>query len=107
MARVLGVCALFSHGIAAEFNAIGGLYKSIQDGVCERGIRHGLVPVFDGYLACGNGRAFLDSIIQNLEEVFFLRLSQRTEPPIVQHEDIRFFEFVQDSQISAISPGNA
>lgn len=79
MARVLGVCALLSHGLAAEFNTIVGLYESIQDGVCERGIRHGLVPVFDGYMACGNALLGADDVLMAVRNHAW-RQTLRTSP---------------------------
>ena len=39
---------LLSHGISFEFNAIGRLDESIQEGIGNRWIGHILMPVFDG-----------------------------------------------------------
>ena len=69
-----------SHGVAIEFDSVGGLHKPVQYGIGYRGIRHGLVPVCDGQLACGDRGAFLDPVIQQLEEILLLRLRQVVEP---------------------------
>ena len=72
--RFFGLCRLFSHGIAYEFNPIGGLNEMIQNPIGDRWIVHGLTPVFNGHLTGRNGRAFLDSDIETLREIFLLSL---------------------------------
>ena len=46
---------LFSHGLAAEFNAVSGLYESIQDSICDGGIRHVRVHACYEASSCGFG----------------------------------------------------
>ena len=90
---------LFSHGIALEFNPIGGLNETIQDRIGDRWIVHGLSPVFNGQLTGRNGRASLDSVVENLKDIFLLSLCQRDESPIIKHQNILFFQGRQDFQI--------
>ena len=95
----------FSHRFAFEFDAVGGLYEPVEDGVRERGVRHGLVPVFDRHLTGSDRGAFLDPVIENLKEAFLLRARHTLQAPIIEHEHIQPGQRVQDLQIAAARAG--
>ena len=81
------------------------MHESIQDGVCQRGVGHGFVPVLDRHLRGGNGGALLDAIIQNLKEAFLLHTGHALQAPIIQYEHIQPGQRVQDLQIAAARAG--
>lgn len=47
---------LFSHALAAEFDAIGIVYEPVEDGIGNGWIADHVVPVIDGHLAVDEDR---------------------------------------------------
>jgi hypothetical protein len=66
--------ALFTHRVAAHFEAMGVVNQPVEDAVSGRGIADLLVPSHDRQLGGEDGRASLIAVLADLPEVApFLR----------------------------------
>ena len=80
--------------------------ESVQDGVSERRACEVVMPVLDGKLARDERRAAAIPIFQYFQQVAPLRIGERSKPPVIQDEQIRFCEFCKQPGVGAVRAGH-
>ena len=79
--------------------------EAVEDGVAEGGIADDIVPVFDRDLA-GEQRATAGiAVVEDLEEVVSSLARERSEPPVVENEEPRPGEPLDELGIRTVPPG--
>jgi hypothetical protein len=80
--------ALFSHAFAVQLDAVGVIYKPIEDGVGERRICDDFVLSIQGYPACNYGRSRFIAIFHNLQEVAVLIVFELFWAPVIKDQQV-------------------
>ncbi len=80
--------------------------QAIQNGVRQGGIANAVMPVLDGQLTGDQGGTGLITVIQDLQEVMSVPISQGFQPPVVQHEHIDLGQALEELGIAAVRMGN-
>ena len=92
----------FPHAVAVEFDAIGVVDETVEDGVGDGGIADDLVPALDRHLAGENDRAGVVAILDDLQEVAALLGRERLWSPIVEDAEIDAGELAERPGVSAV-----
>ena len=79
--------------------------QSVEDGVGEGGIADDIVPVLDGHLAGQQRAAAGVAVVEDLEEVVPALSRERSEPPVVEDEEPRPGEPLDDLGIRPVAAG--
>ena len=79
--------------------------QTVEDGVAEGGIADDIVPVFDGYLAGEERAAAGVAVVEDLEEVVPSLARERSEPPVVEDEEPRPGEALDELGIRPVAAG--
>ena len=75
----------FSHGFSFEYDVMGIVHESVEDGIGEGWIFHRLVPVFDGHLAGDDGGVVLMSVVKDFDQILLLVAVNGGECPVVKY----------------------
>jgi hypothetical protein len=59
------------------------VHQTIQDGIGQRGVADGGVPVIDGQLAGNDGRARSMSVVEHFQQVAPVQVVEGGQPPVV------------------------
>ena len=94
-----------SHRSALEGYAVRVVEQSVEDGVAEGGIADDIVPVFDGDLAGEERAAAGVAVVEDLEEVVSSLAGERSEPPVVEDEEPRPGEPLDELGIRPVAAG--
>lgn len=94
---------LFSHALTAEFDAIGVVNKSIQDGVGDRWIADHVVPVIYGHLTGDDGGSLLVAVLDDFQEIATLLVVELLRAPVVEDEQVGSRQRLEDLRISAVA----
>ena len=78
----------FSHGFSFEYDVMGIVHESVEDGIGEGWIFHCLVPVFDGHLAGDDGGVVVMSVVKDFDQILLLVAVNGSERPVVEYEDM-------------------
>ena len=79
--------------------------ETVEDGVAEGGVADDIVPVVDGDLA-GEERATAGvAVVEDFEEVVSSLSRERSEPPVVEDEEPRPGEALDELGIRPVAPG--
>ena len=79
--------------------------ETVEDGVAEGGIADDIVPVFDGDLAGEERAAAGVAVVEDLEEVVPSLARERSEPPVVEDEEPRSGEALDELGIRPVAAG--
>ena len=79
--------------------------EAIEYRVTERGIGHQLMPVRMRVLACNDGGVDVISILKDIQKIDLLDFVEFLESPVINDENIRFGDGVDEPGVSSISPG--
>jgi putative transposase len=77
--------------------------EAVEYGVGDGGIGDDLVPVLDRHLAGDDGRTALVAIVDHLEEIAPLIAGKRSEPPIVEDEEIDTRQRLEQASIAPVA----
>ena len=72
------------------------VHEPVENRVAKRGVADELVPVVDRELAGDPGRAPAGAVLEHLEQVAAFPIPQRREPRVVQQDQVRFRERLQE-----------
>ena len=61
---------------------------SIHDGVSDRGLTEPFMPMIDRQLAGDQGRFSYVTVLKYLEQVAALLTRRRSQPPVVQYQQV-------------------
>jgi hypothetical protein len=81
--------------------------QAIQDRVPERGVSHDFVPVIDGHLAGEQGASATVAVVKHLEEIVAGHIVQRSEPPVIEDEQVGAGEALKDPGAGSVPAGEA
>ena len=79
--------------------------EAVEDGVGERGIAQVVVPALARQLAGDDGRAGPISVVQHLEQVVSVHVSDDGQAPVVEDEEVDAGEPCQLGHVGAIRVG--
>ena len=79
--------------------------EPVEDGVAEGGIADDILPVFDGDLAGEQGATAGVAVVEDLEEVVPALARERSEPPVVEDEEPRPGEPLDELGIRPVAAG--
>jgi hypothetical protein len=83
------------------------VHEAIEDGVGQRGIAEVLMPVGDRELAGDLGRAGVEAIIEDFEQVPALLVVQRCQTPVIEDEQISFGQLDKELGVTPVGAGEA
>ena len=83
---------------------MGIVQEAVEDGVAEGGIADDIVPVLDGNLAGEQRAAAGIAVVEDLEEVVTSLARERSEPPVIEDEEPRPGEPLDELGIGTASP---
>lgn len=63
---------------------MGVVDQPVEDGIGERGVADGGVPVFDGKLAGHDGRARAVAVVEHLQQIAPVRVVEHGKAPVIQ-----------------------
>ncbi len=98
---------LFPHGFSFEGYFVGVVDESVEDGIGQRGVSDGFVPVVEGNLGGDEGGACLVSVFDYLEEVSAVLVRQDHRCPVIEDEELCFGECVHEFGIASVGFGHA
>src|SRR2546425_1642488 len=81
---------------------MGVVKEAIADRVRHRGVPEVLVPLVGRELARDDRRPGLAAILQDLEQVAPVLVSQRPEAPVLEHEDVDAGELAEEADVGAV-----
>ena len=81
--------------------------QAVQDGIAEGGIADDFMPVLQGLLAGDQGGLPAVSILEDFEEIPTPGVGERSEAVVVEDEELRLLEAVQDPRIRSVGPGQS
>lgn len=81
------------------------VHEPVEDRVAKGRIAHEVMPVLDRHLARDERGAPPDAFFDDLEEVAPLTVAERGQAPVIQDEQIRLPELLEELAIGAIGPG--
>src|SRR5580700_11931377 len=105
-----------AQALAREFDAVGVVNDTVEDGVGERGNTDQVVPTVDGNLTGDDERPVVITIFDDLQHISCLVGCQRLWPPIIQYQQLDAGERSQQSGVARVAvrdgqvgkqPGNA
>jgi hypothetical protein len=82
---------------------MGVVDEAVQDGVGDGWVGNRLVPMIDRQLACHDGRAAIVPIIDDLQQIAPLLLRQRSEPPVVEDQELDACQGFEHPAMTAIA----
>jgi hypothetical protein len=88
LSRTFPFCCLTPQAFAAEFDAVGVVNNSIQNGVSQGWIPNDIVPAGHRNLAGDEKRALLVAIIDDFEQVTPLVWGEDLRSPVVEDDEI-------------------
>ena len=71
---------LFSHALAGQFDAVGVVNQSVEDGISDRWIPNNFIPSIYRHLADHDSRAVLVTILDDFEQIATLSSSSFSGP---------------------------
>lgn len=89
-------------GSSGQGDAVRVMDESVQNRIAKCGVADQVMPVIDGDLARNERRPAPGAILDDLQEIASLAVPQGSKPPIVQHEDARLRELLQQFAPGAI-----
>src|SRR5579872_1119712 len=92
-----------SERATGEGDAIGVVDQAVQNGIGEGGVTDEVVPVIDRDLAREERRPPAGAIVDHLEEIAPVTVSDGRHAPIVKHDQLRLAEVREEFPVGAIS----
>ena len=101
----VGVSQVFvlSHRLSVQSNSVAVMHQPVEDGVGERGIADGGVPLVDGNLAGHDGGAALISIVDDFEQIAAVGVGHRRHGEIVEDQEIGLGKRLHELRIASVS----
>jgi hypothetical protein len=95
--------AFAAQALAAQFDAVGVVDDTIEDGVSQGGIAHEFVPALDRKLAGDDQRAGVVAVLDDLQQVALLLGQQRFGSPIIEDEEIDAAELAYQLGVATVT----
>jgi hypothetical protein len=89
--------------LAGEFDAVGVVNETIQDGVGVGRIADNLMPAVHGKLGSDHCRAAAVSLFEDFQEIVTRRRVERLQPPIVEDQQVGAAEVAKDARMATIA----
>jgi hypothetical protein len=96
---------LLSEALPFEFDAVGVVDKTIEDGVGDGWIADDFVPAIDGQLAGDDDRTGLVSVLDDFEQIAALICFERLGSPIVENEQVETGDRAQHIGVTTVAAG--
>ena len=93
----------FAQALTTEFDAVGVVNDTIEDGIGNGGIADDLVPVFERQLAGDEYRSDVVAIFDDLEEISALVGIEGFRPPVIDDEQFDIGYRSQHAGIASIA----
>ena len=81
--------------------------EAVEDGICERWVADGFVPLVNGELACDDGGSAAVAVFEDFQQVTALRGGEDGEAPIVNDQHIHAGDGFEDAFMAAIATGQS
>src|SRR5271170_6367566 len=81
--------------------------ESVQHRIAKRGVADELVPVVDRHLARDDRRPLSIPILDDFEQVAPLAIAEGSQSPVVQNQDLRLRELLEEPPGRAVATGEA
>lgn len=94
---------LLSQALAGQFDAVGIVNETVEDGIGDRWTADHVVPVIDGHLAGDDGRSLLVAVLDDLQEIAPLLVAELLRAPVVEDEQVGSSERPEDLGITAVA----
>ena len=85
---------------------MGIVHEAVEDGVGECRVADDVVPLLDGKLAGDDRRADAVSVFEDFEQVVTVLGAERSEPPVVEHEDLGLGERRKQLRVASVGAGD-
>ena len=79
--------------------------EPIEDRVAKRGVADEIVPVLHGDLARDERSASAGTILNEFEQIPALAVSEGRDPPVIEDEQVRLGELLEELAVGAIAAG--
>lgn len=76
---------------------MGVVHQPVEDGVGQRGVADGRVPMFNRKLAGDDGRAAPMAVVEHFQQVASVRIVEHRQPPIINDEDVYFGQLLNST----------
>ena len=94
---------MFSHGASLEFELVGVVDESVEDGVGEGGVAEQFMPLGQGELAGDESGARGVSVFEEFEEVASVVGVELGDSEVVEDEEVGFGEGSEELGVSAVA----
>lgn len=88
-----------------EWELVGVVDKSVEDGVREGGFFEPVVPGVDGELGGDDGAGVSAAVVEDLEQVMAGLRAEGTKAPVIEDEEMGLFDFLEEFGKAAEPPG--
>src|SRR5437588_3385784 len=83
------------------------MHEAVQDRIGDSGLTEVGVPFVDGQLAGDEGRAGVDAVIEDFQEIRAVLGGERGQSPVVEHDEGGLGERLQELQVAAVAVRDA
>ncbi len=78
--------------------------QPVQDGIGERGVADGFVPMLDGQLAGDEGGAGAVTVVKDFQQVAALAVAEAClQAPVFQHRHVDFGKLVHQFRVAPVA----
>jgi hypothetical protein len=96
----------FAHGFSFEVELVGVVDEPVKDGIGQRRIAEVLMPMRQWELASDQGRAAIETVIQDLQQVPLLFVGQWRHGQIIEDQQIGLGELFEQFMVTAVALGD-
>ena len=96
-------CFARAQTLACQFDAMGVVDETVQDGVGVSRIADDFVPAVDGKLRRDDGRSLAIALFEDFQQIVSGGGVERLQPPIVQDQEIGSAEGAQKARMAPVA----